>query len=279
MSSMSTMTEPPLTTGWEPDLPDSDSMALGWLRHWSDLCAGFAAAAGGTISRDERYVLADYGRPASYFNAAVLLAPQPEPGALEALLDEIESRAAGGTGDVYLWSLWPTPDLGRRGWQLDGHPPLLARPPVAVAPAPQPTGPLPQRVRTAAGLADWERVLVEGYPMPDLHPDRQLVPAGALIHPGLLDDERVRFWSAVGADGSAVSISAQSVSHGLASFALGATLPAARRSGHWSRHARVRLQHEPGHWHVGAFSDDSRSGAERLGFVPVLRHPVWHLPR
>ena len=25
----------PLTTGWEPDLADDDSLCLRWLRHWS----------------------------------------------------------------------------------------------------------------------------------------------------------------------------------------------------------------------------------------------------
>lgn len=268
---MSTPTVTALTTGWEPDLPDADSLTLRWLRHWSDQCAAFAAAAGGTVVRDERYVLADYGRAASFFNAAVLLAPQPEPAAFDALLDEIEIRTAQGTGAVYLWSLWPTPDLRHRGWVLDGHPPLLVRPPIPPAPPADP--PLP--VRTAAGLAEWERVLVEGYPLPDLQPARP----GALVHPALLDDERFRFWTSTTADGTPAAISAQFVAHGVAGFALGVTLPAARRGGHWSRHARLRLHTEPDRWHVGAFSDDSRPGAERLGFVPVLRHTLWHRTR
>jgi hypothetical protein len=27
------------------------------------------------------------------------------------------------------------------------------------------------------------------------------------------------------------------------------------------------------------FSDDSRRGAEQAGFVPVVRHTLWHRPR
>jgi hypothetical protein len=40
-----------------------------------------------------------------------------------------------GTGEAYLWSAWPTPDLRSRGWVLEGHPPLLLRPPGGRRPA------------------------------------------------------------------------------------------------------------------------------------------------
>lgn len=265
------MTATTLTTGWEPDLADADSLSLRWLRHWSAQCAAFVEAIGGTVVRDERYVLADAGRPASFFNAAILMAPPPD---LPALLDEIQARAAGGRGDLYLWSLWPTPDLREHGWQLDGHPPLLVRPPLSVLPAPAvPTGPQPWRVRTPEQLAAWERVLVEGYPLDDV----TLPHAGALVGPTLLADDRLRFWA--GGSTGVDAISAQFVAHGVASFALGVTLPSARRAGHWYRHAHLRLQTEPDLWHVGVFSDNSRHGAERIGFVPVLRHTLWHRPR
>jgi hypothetical protein len=272
---MSAAVTPRLTTGWEPDLPDADSLSLRWLRHWSDQCAAFATAAGGTVVGDDRYLLADYGRPASYFNAAVLLAPHPDPRDLHALLDEIEARSARGTGEVYLWSLWPTPDLRPRGWTLEGHPPLLVRPPTAIVPLPpDPGGEEPIRVRSVAELAEWERVAVEGYPMTDLQP----LHAGALAGPALLDDPRVRFWATF-STGQMVAISAQFVSRGVASFALGVTLPSARRGRHWMRHARMRLHTEPERWQVGVFSDYSRAGAEQLGFVPVTRHTLWQRAR
>ena len=157
-----TPTAPSLVAGWEAGLPDSESLCLRWVRHWADQCAAVTLAAGGTVLEDERYQLADHGRTASFFNAAVLLAPPREPGELASLLDEIEARTAGGRGDVYLWSLWPTPDLRRRGWQ---------------------------------------------------------------------------------------------------------------------RPCLLRLRTEPHLWHVGVFSDDSRPGAERLGFIPTVRHTLWHRPR
>jgi hypothetical protein len=259
-----------LTTGWEPALPDADSLCLRWLRHWSAQLAAFAQAAGGQVVHDERYLLADYGRPASYFNGAVLLAPVADD-AFSDLVDEIERRTAGGTGDLYLWSLWPTPDLRPRGWELDGHPPLMVRPP---SPVPVVAGPEPDRVRTPAELAAWERVVVEGYPMTDLQPLRP----GALAAPALIDDPRMRFWTSA-VDGTPVTASAQFVDHGVAGFSMGVTLPAGRRAGHWWRHVQLRLATEPDLWHAGVFSDFSRSGAERAGFVPVIRHTLWHRSR
>jgi hypothetical protein len=260
-----------LTTGWEPDLADTDSICLRWLRHWSAQLAAFADAAGARVERDERYLLADHGRPASYFNAAVLLTPwSGDDRAFFALVDEIEARTAGGSGDVYLWSLWPTPDLRARGWELDGHPPLLVRPPSPVSF----DGPAPDRVQTPAELATWERVVVEGYPMDDLRPFQP----GTLAAPALLDDPRLRFWIS-SENGIPVTASAQFVAHGLAGFAMGVTLPGQRHSGHWARHVRLRLALEPDLWHVGVFSDFSRAGVERAGFVPVVRHTLWHRTR
>jgi hypothetical protein len=106
--------------GWEPDLADDDSICLRWLRHWSAQLAAFAEAAGGRAVRDERYLLADHGRPASYFNAAVLLAPWSDDAAFGAVVDEIEARTAGGTGAFYLWSIWPTPTCGHAAGSSTG---------------------------------------------------------------------------------------------------------------------------------------------------------------
>jgi hypothetical protein len=268
---VTTTTTTYLTTGWEPGLDDADSICLRWLRHWSAQLAAFADAAGARVERDERYLLADHRRPASYFNAAVLLAPWGDDAAFAALVDEVEARTAGGSGDVYLWSLWPTPDLRARGWELDGHPPLLVRPPSPVVF----TGPEPDRVRTAAELAAWERVVVEGYPLDDLQP----LHPGALAAPALLDDPRLRLWTSSSANGTPVTASAQFVAHGLAGFAMGVTLPGHRHAGHWARHVRLRLALEPDLWHVGVFSDYSRAGMEHAGFLPVVRHTLWHRSR
>jgi hypothetical protein len=271
---MTTQTDPHLTTGWEPDLDDADTICLAWVRHWADQVEAFARSADARTIRDERYLLADYRRPASFVNSAVLLAPPPDPAAFAELIDEIEARTAGGTGAVYLWSLWPTPDLRDRGWELEGHPPLLVRPPGPVRDEPAGTEPA-RRVLTAAELGTWERIVVEGYPMSDVQPLRR----GALVGPALLDDPRFRLWLGHDRSGEPITATAQFVARGVAGFAMGVTLPAHRGRGYWARQVALRLRAEPTRWHVGVFSDHSRRGAERAGFVPVVRHTLWHRPR
>lgn len=274
------MAETHLTDGWEPATPHADSLCRRFVHHWAEQNVAFAAAAGGTDVHTDRFILADYGYPTGFFNGVVLLARPP---GWDEVLDELDPLLAGGTGDVMLWSLWPTPDLRRRDWLLMGHPPLLLRPPAELAPVPPPA-PTPLVVGTAADLAVWEDVAVRAYPLPELVG----VQAGRLINPALLADERLTFRISENTSDSSddagvlrtpVSVSAHFVAHGLGSLAFGATLPSSRGRGHWAQHARARLRTRPDLWHSGIFSDDSRPLAETLGFVPIVRFTLWHRPR
>jgi hypothetical protein len=262
----------PLRTGWEPETEDSDSLCRAYLYHWAAECAAFARSAGGTVRHGQGYVVTDLRRPSGLLNTVTLLAP---PADLHDLLDEIEPTldGDGSTGSVHLWSLWPTPDLRSRGWELEGHPPLLLRPPTALVPVAPPAAP-PTQVTTVAALADWERVVVDGFPLADV----KGVGTGAITGPALLDDPRLRLYLSH-EDGRPATASALFVAHGLATLALAATLPAARRRGHWDRHARHRLLQAPDAWIGGVFSDFSRPGAEALGFVPLVRFTLWRRPR
>lgn len=252
-----------LTDGWEPATPHADSLCRSFVHHWAEQNAAFAAAAGGTVARTDRFVVADHGYETGFFNAVVLLAP---PRDWDELLDELQPYLTGGSGTLMLWSLWPTPDLRGRGWSLMGHPPLLLRPPADTAPVPPPA-PEPLIVRTAPELAVWADVAVRAYPLPE--------PGTAVVTPKLLADERLTFRISHDEAARPVSVSAHFVEHGLASLAFGATLPAARGRGHWAQHARARLLAWPDRWHAGIFSDLSRPLAEAIGFVPIIRFTLW----
>lgn len=117
--------EPALTTGWEPDLTPGDTVLRRFLLHFAESCASFAEASGASASssasgasvlRRADVCVADVGRPAGFFNSAVLLQP-PSAESWPALLDDVETHLAARTGDAYLWSAWPTSDLRPRGWQ------------------------------------------------------------------------------------------------------------------------------------------------------------------
>lgn len=262
-----------LTTGWERDVAVGDTLLRRYLFHHAALGAAFTLAGGGRALDADDVSMTDLGRPGGYFNGTVLLQP---PADWDAVLARIEHFLHGGRGQACLWSAWPTPDLRARGWRLSGHPPLLARPPLAANPVPPPAAAeVDVRPATsAADLAHWERAAIDGYPLPEL----QDAPPGAFAAPALLDDERFRFF--VGHDGARpVAAGVSFASHGIASLAYGATVPAARRRGFWRRLVVERLRATPEVWTTGVFSDLSRPGAEALGFVPLLRLTLWILDR
>jgi hypothetical protein len=156
------VTEPVhLITGWEPEVPVTDTLLRQFVHALADSLAGPIQALGGRVARSDALVAADLGRPAAYYNGATLLRP-PDPGGWSPIIDEVERLLLAGpvTGDVYLWSPWVTPDLRRRGWVLEGHPPLLFRP-RAVRCRPPPLGLRcglsATRRRLPSGSASWSR--------------------------------------------------------------------------------------------------------------------------
>jgi hypothetical protein len=264
-----------LTDGWEPDLPVSDTLLRRFLFNLAAFNELPAVAAGARVLHRDDLMAADLGRPAAMHNAATLLRPLPFDQAGGETLDAVEGFYDGhGSGEAYLWSAWPTPDLRRRGWVLEGHPPLLLRPAGGPPPPPVPPGLRAERVTGAEGLRDWERVAVDGFPYRELQPYRP----GVLLDERALGDERLRLW--VGYEGDRpVCMGTLFVDAGVAAFSLGVTLPEARRRGYWAAMAGVRLLEEPDLPAVGIFSDMSRPPAEALGFLPLLRFTLWHRPR
>jgi hypothetical protein len=263
-----------LTDGWEPDLPVGDTLLRRFLFNLAAFHEVPARAAEGRVLRHDELAAVDLGRPAAMHNAATLLRPLPfdRPGEV---LDQVEGFFEGhGSGEVYLWSAWPTPDLRPRGWVLEGHPPLLVRPPGAQPVPPVPPGLRLDQVAGVAALRDWERVAVDGFPYRELQPYRP----GTLLGEAVLADGRLRLW--VGYEGDRpVCCGSLFVEAGVACFSLGVTLPEARRRGYWAAMAGVRLVDAPGLPSVGVFSDMSRPSAEAIGFLPVSRFTLWHRPR
>jgi hypothetical protein len=268
------VTDEHLTDGWEPDLPVADTLLRRFLFNLAAFHETPVAAAGGRVLRRDDFAAADLGRPAAMYNAATLLRPLPVDRATETL-DAVEGFFDGhGSGEAYLWSAWPTPDLRPRGWVLEGHPPLLLRPPGSGPVPPVPPGLRVERVAGVDGLRDWERVAVDGFPYRELQPYRP----GALLDERVLADGRLRLWVGYEDDAS-VCVGSLFVAEGVAAFSLGVTLPEARRRGYWAAMAAVRLVEEPGLPAVGVFSDMSRSSAEAIGFLPLTRFTLWHRPR
>jgi hypothetical protein len=258
-----------LATGWEPHRPLSDGLVRRFVHAFASSFAGPVHRLGGRVVRRADYVVWDRGRPSGLFNGAMLLRPLPYD-RWDPVMTALEvDLLPGSSGEVLLFSPWPTPDLAARGWKLVGHPPLLLRP------QGRPEPPLPAwlevvEVTDRRTLADWERVAIEGYPFDELRP----ITRGALLGPAVLADPAFHAW--VGYEGgSPVTIGTSYVAHGLNVFALGVTLPEHRGRGAWHVMARRRLAAFADLPAVSLFSDHSRSPAEGLGFLPLERWTVW----
>jgi GNAT superfamily N-acetyltransferase len=143
-------------------------------------------------------------------------------------------------------------------------------------PGPRPA-PTTQRVEVrevgdAAELAVAERVLVDGYPMPELQP---LTP-GDLLGPAILDD-RTRVWLAR-VDGGPAAMAAAHLHAGVTMVEYVAALPRARGRGAGSVVTWAATLADPDRPAVLLASDDGRPVYERMGYRAVERWTLWLRP-
>src|SRR3954451_2645568 len=182
--------DPGLLAGWEPHAPVGDSLVRRFLHAFGEAGAVAAGAMGGTVLRTGDMILTDAGRPAGLSHRVMLLRPLGVVPVAETLA-VIDEATAGGTGEVVIFSAWPTPDLRGSGWKLEGHPPLMLRVPGPGRP-PLPPGLEITPVTDAAGLREFERVAIEGYPLDELRD----APPGSMLSERVLADPRQHLWVA-----------------------------------------------------------------------------------
>jgi hypothetical protein len=262
-----------LVTGWEAHREVGDSLLRRFVHAYASSFVAHVTRMDGHAIRRDHHVAWGLDEGSWLFNGAMLLQPLPHDGWEPLVAGLQRDLSAVGHGRLTLFSPWPTPDLTSRGWHLAGHPPLL------VAPSGGPAPPSPDwlevvRVTDASTLADWERVVVEGYPLPSHQPCRP----GTIADARVLDDANLHAWVGY-VDGEAAAIGTSYVAHGVDVFTLGVTMPAHRGRGAWQVMARQRLAAAPHLPAMGLFSDLSRGPAEGLGFLPVHRWTVWSRDR
>src|SRR5687768_2852609 len=126
-----TVLDPNLRAGWEPDTPVEDSLLRRFLVNWTASIEAHGFPAGGRVLRRDDLAAVDLGRPSFGGNVATLLAPlfPADVEEVASALDDFYGFSAGErTGTVFIFSPWPTPDLGPHGWTLGGSEPLMLRP-------------------------------------------------------------------------------------------------------------------------------------------------------
>ena len=148
----------------------------------------------------------------------------------------------------------------------------MVRLPAPGRPPPLPAGVAVHEVHDAATLAVAERVLVEGYPMPELAPMR----AGELLGPALLGGG-VQVWLGyVDGEPAAMAVSLRHAGALLVEHV--ATLPAARGRGAGSAVTWAATLADPDLPATLLASDDGRPVYERMGYLALERWTAWLRP-
>jgi hypothetical protein len=262
-----------LVDGWEPDLPVGDTLvrqAVHVLASWS---VEVARSAGRPWHAGSGWAAGWIGDRGALTNPVVLLRPPTD---LPAVLQEIDSLFPAKV-PYLLVCPWRMPQLRQHGLALLGHPPLMARlpgtaPDAAAAGGPSAPSVRVRPVRDAQELALAERVLVDGYPMPDLEP----LAVGDLLGPSILQGT-TRVWLAW-LDERPVAVAATHQNAGVSLVEYVATLPDARGLGAGSAVTWAATTAEPDQPAVLLASDDGRPVYERMGYQAIERWSAWLRP-
>jgi len=249
-------------------ITDFDTLTDRAAASMADRVRHHAATTGRPFVADEELVVTHLGDTGLFINAAVLLRPPAEWDAVRARVDAIVPPGTTAT----LISPFATPDLSAHGWQLVGHPPLMARLPGAVAPPAMPPELQIHEVVDQPRLEVFERVLVDGYPMPDLQPYRW----------GRFYDERVlggptRFWLGF-VDGQPVATAAAHVAAGVNNVEMIATVADHRGRGYGAALTWAATTADPSLPAILIASDLGRPVYEHLGYTALTRWTIWLRP-
>jgi len=238
-----------------------------WIQNATDFACDSVAAMGGRVLKNERVAAADLGRPAGLFNSATLLR-RPRRREFVATLADLDRFYDGRAPRVtWLWSAWPTPDLGPVGWQLGEGATLMVREPGEGLPAG-----LDLDVREVADegeLRAWESTVAYAFP---------LEPAGRrhgrMIDGRALADERLRLF--VGWDGDRpVSTASSFTAHGVNQISYVATVPEARGLGYGAAVTELAAAAVPSAPAMLLARAAARPLCDRLGFTAVGRFTEW----
>jgi acetyltransferase (GNAT) family protein len=256
-----------LTSGWEPEVDAGDSAVRGCVLVHASWAVAQARAAGRAWHDGPSWAGGYAGDRGAMVNQVVVKQPLVD---LERVVTEAEQLIPPSVAFL-LVSPWPTTDLRPLGLGLVGHPPLMYRP---WSEADDAAG-SDLELRWVTGveeLAAAERVLVDGYPMPELQP----FTAGCLYPPALLDGS-TRVVVAYDAGTPIATASAHSA-HGITLVEGVAVPPAARGKRAGAAVAEAASTAFPGQPAALLASDDGQPVYARLGYLRLERWTVWLRP-
>jgi hypothetical protein len=253
-----------LTTGWEPDLPPDDTLVRQAVLVHASWPVAVARSTGRPYRSGPQWAGGWIGDRGALTNPVVLKRPLDEPAATLAEINEMFPADV----PYMLLNPWPSLDLANHGLVLIGHPPLMVRLPAAGPDQPRQDIEV-REVRTEGDLAVAERVLVEGYPMPELEP----LQPGNLLGSGILA-AATRIWLGW-VDGEPVAVAAAHRHAGATLVEYVATMPQARGRGAGAAVTWAATLAHPEEPAVLIASDDGRPLYERMGYLAIERWTAW----
>ena len=256
-----------LTTGWEDDLDPADSIVRQAVLAHVSWAEALTTAARGDFARGAGWCAGSGGGASALLNWAIVTSP---PRDWAVTIDAISAAYPVGVSAIVI-SPFPTPDLTAHGLGLVGHPPLMLRPTSTVT-APPTTSLEVREAATPQQLQDAERVLVEGYPMPDMAD----LPPGDFYRADVVEGPTRVF---VGYDdGVPVATSAAHSAAGVTVVENVAVLASARGKGAGAALTWAATTSWPGQGAVLIASDDGQPVYERLGYLRIVRWTCWLRP-
>jgi hypothetical protein len=257
-----------LEDGTSPSTPSEDNLLLGFARAEAAAYGALVAANRGRMLDDDEagLHLRDLGSPSPFGNVAMLSRPLDD--ATIPTIARIEEFFRAGDGGPYLvFSPWRTGDWTEHGFSRFGHPPLMVRAPGGDVPLVP--GIDVREVSDARSLADFERTLVEAYPVPELQPWE----AGRYLHPSVIATPWRLF---VAYDGPRpVATAGAFVTPEVTLVEFVSTRPEIRGRGIGAALTAAAGAVERDHPSMLISSDDGQGVYERLGYLRLLRYTIW----
>jgi hypothetical protein len=252
---------PRLETGWEPDTPTGDTLVRQFVTGYAQWMEAVARASGGPVLRTDDFVAVDDHAAHPLLNHTIVLRPVAAARA-DAVAADLFGFYTGAGGPFSLFSPWP---IALPGIETEGYPPLMLRPPGGDLPAP-PDGLEITAADNREELGDYERVLIDGFPLEAMRPWQ----SGAVFHPANLHVPGTKFF--VGrAEGKPVTVATSIVACGVNHVEFVATLPDARGRGFGEAVTWAATLAAPELPAVLVASDMGRPVYERMGYVALTR--------
>jgi hypothetical protein len=260
-----------LETGCGRAAPEGDNLLNDFVQGAAEAYAELACSRGERVEDDDEFALTltDGGSAALFGNVALLRRPllESEWPAAARTMHQFYAQQDG--GPFLTFSGWPTPDVRALGFGRVGHPPLMFRPPGPIDHARAPEGLTIDPITDDDSARDYERVLIAGYPVPELDPSVRGHflgdPAGA-----------PRWRHFVGRlDGEPVATSSAFVDTHHVHIEFISALPRSRGRGVGFAMTAAATRVGPDRPALLIASDLGRPVYERLGYLTLSRFTVW----